>query len=133
MWKREKAAALSGYISALSPSRPQGLPKLEMGDSGAVLIWGGKPEEPLFQFLYNAGLRIEWGKDGLEISTPVRDSSGTKIADISSNRWTVAPPPTCWDKNYTKDVLEIQDRRGHVVLQVRILSDRIKIRGEWRD
>jgi hypothetical protein len=43
----------------------------------------------------------------------------------------VAPPPKTWDRNYTDDALEVKNTGGRVVLQVRVLSDRIQLQGEW--
>jgi hypothetical protein len=40
-------------------------------------------------------------------------------------------PP--WDKNYTDDSLEVKDGRGRVVLQVRMLPDRVEFQAEYPD
>jgi hypothetical protein len=69
----------------------------------------------------------------MEISTPVLDRSGKKIASIEKNHWTVVAQPEIWDKNYTDSALEIKDSRGEVVLQLRFLPDRLQIAAEWRD
>lgn len=137
MWKQEKAAALSGEISA--PHRwfeKLPIPKrmLQVGDSGTSFIFGGLPNTDLFKFLYNAGLKIEVGKNGLEISTPIRGRSGNIVAEIKGNRWSVSPDPAaCSDKNYNKNSLEVKDGRGQVVMQIVILRDRVQIQGEWHD
>ncbi len=81
--------------------------------------------------LNDAGVLIEIGDDGIEITTPIRDSSGTEIAEIKRNHWTVFEGVQ--DKNYTDDTLEIKDKSGHVILQMRILPDRIQLQGVWRD
>ena len=135
-WYKEKSEALTGYISARHPSYHQpGTPiTVEIGNSGIKLQWSDKvPDFPFTKFVYDAGLRIEEGDDGIEITTPIRDRSGQIVAQINKNHWWVAPFPECWDKNYSDDSLEVLDKRGHVVFQVRILSDRLQLRGEWRD
>jgi hypothetical protein len=37
------------------------------------------------------------------------------------------------DHNYTDDAIEVLDNGGHVVLQMRLLPDRLQIRAEWHD
>lgn len=137
MWTQEKAAALSGAISAprhwfkKSP-KPQTI--LQVGNSGTNFIFAGSPNQDLFGFLYNAGLRIEAGENGLEISTPIRDRQGHLIVEIKKNHWSVSPDRSvCWDKNYNNNSLEVMDARGHVVLQIRIFADRVQLQGEWHD
>jgi hypothetical protein len=80
----------------------------------------------------DAGIKIEFGDDGIEITTPIRDGSGTEIAQIIRNHWTTYDG-TAQDWNYTDDSLEIKDKGGHVVFQIRLLPDRIQLQGEWQD
>jgi hypothetical protein len=129
-WREEKAAATGGTLSMPSPEHNL-FPKFEIGNSGATFVWGGVPETEAMKFLWDAGLRIETGSDGIEVTTPIRDRHGQMIAEIDRNKWKVSP--LCWDKNYTAYALEVKDRRGHIVLQLRYLSDRVQIQGEWRD
>jgi hypothetical protein len=82
--------------------------------------------------VYDAGLRITVDRDGiLSVSTPIRDHNGRLVATIDNNEWRVYSGAT--DKNYTDNSLEVLDLRGHVVLQVTLLDDRVQIQGEWRD
>lgn len=146
---KQEAATLEGDITAGEKAGSNR--NLELGDSGAILSFNpyasgvmlhvyddkfrnetGK-EAPQIKFLYDAGLRIEMGDNGPEISTPIRDRSGQIIAEISKNHWKVAPFPQCWDKNHTKNSLEVLDSSGHVVMQVKLLPDRVQLQGEWHD
>jgi hypothetical protein len=68
------------------------------------------------------------------ISTSVRDGQGNIVAEIAHNAWWVSESHTVsHDYNYSDDALEVEDARGLVVLQVHILSDRVKFTGEWHD
>src|SRR5260370_19932572 len=74
------------------------------------------------------------GKQGLTISHPIRDKARHLVVKVENNHWSVSPDHSvCWDKNYTKNSLEVKDGAEHVVLQIRILPDRIQLQGEWRD
>jgi len=131
-WRVEQAAKLEGDIEA-----PEGylhgiLPVIELGDSGPKLMWMGKPDTTQFKMAYDAGLRIDQSETGLQVTTPIRDHDGHLVVDINKNHWIVYPP-YCADKNYTKNALEVLDSRGHVVLQIVILRDRVQIQGEWFD
>jgi hypothetical protein len=138
-WRVEKAAALEGQLCSFrsfwGKCYTPFIPIIEIGgDSGSKMIYVGQENSVDFGvFARNAGLRIERGKNGMEISTPVLDRSGKKIASIEKNHWTVAAQPEIWDKNYTDNALEIKDSRGEVVLQLRFLPDRLQIAAEWRD
>ena len=71
--------------------------------------------------------------DGIvKVSTYITDDEGNLIAELVRNEWKVAPPPRTWDRNYSKDALEVRDGKGAVILQVRAFSDQIQIQGIWR-
>jgi hypothetical protein len=59
------------------------------------------------------------------------DREGNLITELVRNEWKVAPSPRTWDRNYTDDALEVKDARGRVVLQVRVLEDRVQLQGLW--
>jgi hypothetical protein len=111
------------------------IPIIEIGgDSGSKFIYVGAENSVDFgRFARNVGLRIERGPTGMEISTPVLDRLGKRIANIEKNHWSVLSQPEILDKNYNDNALEIKDSRGEVVLQLRYLPDRLQIAAEWRD
>jgi hypothetical protein len=129
-WKKEQATALEGEIHARNPQVLKH-PIIQWGNAGPLIEW--KPENAALKLFREAGISFEMGPDGIEVSTTVRDRSGHRVAEINKNHWTVEPPPSSVDKNYTDDTLEVLDGGGHVVLQVRLLSDRVQLRGEWHD
>jgi hypothetical protein len=67
--------------------------------------------------------RIEGNR--LLVSCRLIDSSSSQIVEMQDNEWRVAPPPATWDKNFTKDTLEVLDKAGDVVLQVRLNKNRV--------
>jgi hypothetical protein len=132
MWRGEQAAKLSGYISAGVKHSGNRAHFVQFGTTGGKLdlrYEGG----PQFQVLYDAGIRIDTGEYGPEISTTIRDRSGRVVVTVIRNHWTVAAPPICYDKNYSSNSLEVEDNRGHVVLQITLLPDLVQLQGEWRD
>jgi hypothetical protein len=61
----------------------------------------------------------------LLVSTMIRDSSGSVLAELRRNEWKVAPPPKTWDRNYTDNALEVVNAEGYVVLQIKLLDFQI--------
>jgi hypothetical protein len=138
MWMEEKSNVLTGELCSFRSGGicyTPPIPIIEIGgDSGSKIVYVGAENSVDFgKFARDCGLRIETGKHGMEISTPVLDRSAKKIANIDKNHWTVIPQPGIWDKNYTDNALEIKDSRGEVVLQLKYLPDRLQIAAEWRD
>jgi hypothetical protein len=132
--------AIPGYSGILYPKidtlfSPKGGTKriLEFGDSGSQLMLS--PDSPagmpFFNFWGESNLTIEIIDGRLKVSTQIRDPSGDLVAELIRNEWKVAPPPKTWDRNYTSDALEVKNVGGRVVLQVRVLPDRIQLLGEW--
>jgi len=67
----------------------------------------------------------------LMVSTMVRDSSGSVLAELRRNEWKVAPPPKTWDRNYTDNALEVVNAEGYVVLQIKLLENIVQLQGSW--
>ncbi|MGC1838176.1 MAG: hypothetical protein WA674_07525 [Candidatus Acidiferrales bacterium] len=140
MWREEMAAApegdLRGAGEILDDGLPHALPNVEIGNSGVVFhitpLQQPGQKISLIKFFYDSRLRVEYGKKGPLVSTPVRDRFGNLVVEINQNHWKMYPP-YCSDKNYTKDALEVLDSSGHVVFQIKLLSDGVQVQGEWWD
>lgn len=104
--------------------------KLEIGDSGTIFDYRGANGTPLFNF-YGSNIVVETINGQVLVSTEIKDQKGLLTATLYRNEWKVAPPPKTWDRNYSKDSLEVIGPEGRVVLQVRALQDRIQLQGEW--
>lgn len=130
--RAEQASTTSGVIQAEGPvAYPSRV--IEFGNSGVKYIWTDRDNELNYKDMggfYDFGIRIESGPDGVELSTVVRDRSGRLLARIEKNRWSV---PAGIEKNFTGDSLEVLDAGEHAAIQVRLLSDRVQLRGEWHN
>jgi len=146
-WRIEKSGALEGDLRGCFSKHceNEGPLMLEIGDSGGGVIFVEDMEQPpgsdmsaiegansFTQLAYDAGIRLNHGEHGLEITTTIKNKNGDTVVDVDKNHWKVIPP-YFYDKNYTQNVLEVKDNRKHVVLWIRILEDRVQIQGEWRD
>jgi hypothetical protein len=60
----------------------------------------------------------------------LRDASGNVVVEVNENRWETSPSKSVsWDKNYTRNALEVLDRRKHVVFQAVLLNNEIQLQG----
>lgn len=104
---------------------------IEIGDSGARLIYSGPQGSPFMTFAENYHLKIDLIDGELKVSTQIRNRKGEMVAELVENEWKVALPPKTWDRNYNKNTIEVKDDTGSIVLQVRALPDRIQLQGDW--
>jgi len=127
-WRGEKAAALEGDLFLASSHATRKL--LEVGAGGA--IDEADANNHILNIWADAALEVANDNGHLLFSTVVRDQQGKVVVSVEKNHWTVNPDSgICLDKNYTADTLEVKDGRGHIVLQVRLYPDRVRIEGEW--
>jgi hypothetical protein len=133
-WKEEMADKTEGDLIGagltLNDSQQHGFPTLQIGQTVFVMTPNGVAD--IFPFFPDAGVRIEWGKKSPLFTTHVRDRNGNLVVEVIQNHWRVYPMYAA-EKNYKRDALEVQDSAGHLVLQTRILPDRIALQGEWWD
>jgi len=138
-WREEKASLLEvnlrGAHERFADGKIRGYPFFQVGDSESIFI--ATPDfkgDPYFKPFPDAEIRLQFGRQGPLVSTTVRDGQGHIVATIDENHWMVYPP-YCTDKNYTADglALEVLDSSLHVVLQLKILPDRVQVQGEWWD
>jgi hypothetical protein len=131
-WREEKAAVLEGDL--VCPSCEPGPRMIQFTDSNddGGIVYGGPAGTQAMELTYDAGIQVDEGAHGLELTTEIRDKDANLVVKVKKNHWSVYPP-FCLDKNYTRNTLEVLDHRGHVVLYTRLLKDRVQILGEWRD
>jgi hypothetical protein len=128
-YKTEKATLLEGDLRAMVKATKTPERVMEVG--GTTFVWKNDPQQDVMKMLYDSGLRIEVEDNELKVSGPIRDRLGHLVASLDKNHWSVTS--ACLDKNYSSDSLEILDLRGLVIFQIKILSDRVQLQGEWRD
>jgi hypothetical protein len=133
-WHTEKAAAIKGVLRVHEGESNAQNRMYQIGRSGPILIWQGAKGQSAMEFPDAAKLELSLKNRELYISTEVVDGQGKMVAKVTENQWEVSPDHSVsWDKNYTDDTLEVLDGRGTVVLQIRLLPDRVQIQGEWHD
>lgn len=107
-------------------------PKLEFGSSGSILLWAGAKGQPLMQIFDDVALTVEEEDSQLKLSTLVRDRFGRAVAEITKNEWKTNPHNS-FDRNYSKHAIEVKDASGDIVLQVRLLRDRVQLQAKFYD
>lgn len=112
------------------------IPRLQFGTSNVIYEVRDAGQNStytrlLFTALSERQFTVESIDGKIRVSTQITDENGRLIAELIRNEWKVAPPPSSWDRNYTDDALEVRDAFGNVVLQVKVLPDRIQLQGVW--
>lgn len=128
--------AYSGILETRIGAGP--LPQMEFGDSGAILMYAGPGGQPLLQIFNDCHVTVEIRQNRITrrrrllVSTLVRDSQGALIAELTRNQWQVNPGAS-FDRNYRPDALEVKDSSGDVILQARLVGDRVQFQAKFRD
>lgn len=138
--KKEKEIAAKKVYSGVLESKSELLfapgkkiyPQLEFGDSGSILKFTGQQDSPLFKIAEDNDIIIEIAGDQVKVSTKIRDKEGHIVAEIIKNEWKVNPDKS-WDRNYSKDALEVKDPTGDIILQVRLVKDRVQFQAKLYD
>jgi hypothetical protein len=137
-WKEDRSSATSGMLEARASEDPNSTacganPCMQFGPEkdGTTIAWAGLKDLAPMQIVgENFFLKKEHGK--LLLTTRVRDSNGSIVVEINDNKWTVNPSEdVSWDKNYSKNALEVKDRRGRIVLQIILFANVVRVQGEW--
>jgi hypothetical protein len=106
-------------------------PRLQIGASNVFFVGSDQYGQLIFPALQRSQFKIESLDGNIKVSTSVTNTEGVVIAEVIQNEWKVAPPPGTWDKNYDDNALEVKDPKGRIVLQVRLLPDRVQMQGAW--
>ena len=132
-----RARAISAQTGVLTSSKQtllapdkQLYPKVEIGDSGTIFVFTAAQGQPLFAFLEDSHFTVELENGELKVSTVIRDRGGHVVAELLKNEWKVNTA-AAYDRNYSKDGIEVRDSTGDVVLQLRFLGDRVQFQGKF--
>jgi len=135
-WMKEKAEQTSGILLINRSTCNKSIAKeakLEIGKSRINLIYNNSLLPPMFDKI-DSYIKLKNVNGDIFLTTDVHDKTGALIVNIIDNHWTVSDSQAVlWEKNFTNDSLEIKDKRGHIVLQVELLCNRVRIQGEWWD
>lgn len=141
-WEDQRGKAKQATSGNLSPVTRLPINKrevaIELGNSDAVInhvlvgegdtfnIFGGIKGLDWFPIWF----RIE--KDRVYVSADIRDQTGRIVAIIKDNEWQVNQN-NIFDRNYTRNSLEVIDQKGRVVLQVVLVNDTIQVQARFYD
>ncbi|MGB5101562.1 MAG: hypothetical protein WBN94_13330 [Methanothrix sp.] len=135
--QKDKASSMVGVIES-NPTNPLSTilfstkndnisAVLQLGTSGTGFIWGGPNGQPMLMFPEGQYITVSTDNGKLELSARLVGKNGL-IAEIINNEWKVNPQGA-WDRNFNDNTLEVKDDEGDVVLQIRLLNDRIQFQG----
>lgn len=137
--RASKEEAKTKHVGIIKPTskvlfsaRKNTVRNLELGDGGAILAFNGPQGAPLFKIFGENALTIISDGGMLKVSTIIRNRTGAVVAELINNEWKVNKNNT-FDRNYSKDAIEVKDDTGDIVLQVRLLDDRIQFQGKFYD
>jgi len=129
-WREEQAVKFDGDLIATS--------ELHAPAGYYIMEWGTKVSFKIPITLTTPitilgdKLTCVMSNDEFNVTTQVRDRQGNLIVEVRDNHWHVSNVQNVsWDKNYSKDSLEVLDGRGRVILQLRVFTDGLLIQGEW--
>jgi len=117
----KKMNATSGVISAPTEQSPMAVSIgsaefVMLSKSGVVFAEGAVPL---------LSIRLVGGR--LLVTAQISDERGGLIAEMKDNEWKHQPQPAIFDRNCTRDVLEIKDKAGKVALQVANLGSTVAV------
>jgi hypothetical protein len=131
---REKARATSGDLIAIDDGSDHSsdIPVLQIGPTGGSrFAWSGPQDVSMIGAYYDK-INLKMVKGRVYLSTTVRDQNKNLIVEIIDNHWIVSSSTAvCWDKNYSRDSLEVKDGHGRVVLQVKVMPNTVALQTEW--
>lgn len=144
--ERKKARSGTLYPGSSRKKIPE-MMKLEIGwtphESGSFFAFYGElsnifasqdpTKQNIAQALNDMKFAYDFDDQQLKVSLNLRNKEGNIVASINRNEWMVAQNPRAFDRNYSKDMLEVIDEKGDVVLQVRVLDDVIQLNGVFYD
>ena len=129
-YRREQQDAHSGTLIGpprvlFSPTEQH--PELEIGESGSVFKFAGNPGEPMF-VIADTSLTVVMDRGSVKVSAKIFDRTGALVAELYRNDWSTNRN-ALYDRNYSANALEVRDNTGDIVLQVKVIEDRIQLQG----
>jgi hypothetical protein len=107
---------------------------IQLGTVGARFMPDLTNHEP---WIINGRDKLRFDTDDkgqLLFSTIIRDRNGNRIVEVDKNIWRISKQDSqSWDKNYSRNELEVLDGRGIVVLHVKLFKNGIQLQGLWHD
>ena len=132
--QKEKATSMEGVLESDQTNPPSTIlfstkdnisAMLQLGTSDSRLIWTGPNGKPMLVLPKDQYIAISKDQGELKLSAKLIGRNGLMV-EIIDNEWKINPQES-WDRNYNYNTLEVKDENGNVVLQVRLLYDRIQL------
>lgn len=101
------------------------IPNIKIGDKGPIFHGD-------FSWFKRLGLEVKFINNQIKVSASVRDYTGNMLTTIVDNEWKVNPNKV-FDRNYSKNAVEVKDNNGNIVLQVRFSGDVLQFQGVLYD
>jgi hypothetical protein len=133
--KQEATETYAGVLESESkiPKSPDQtfVPKLEIANTG-TLIWldGGYAAKFIHELLKDNNFEAVIEEGRLLVTMTIIDKDGEIVAEIVRNEWTVNPHNS-FNRNYSTDSLEVKDPQEDLILQLRLVADRVQIQGRF--
>ena len=102
-------------------------PKLQIGESGTILEQVGDGSDPSGIFFEKGHISLKLIDGNLKMSCSVKNKNGL-MAEIIDNEWKVNPTNS-FDRNFSKNAIEVKDNNGEIILQVKHVGDRVQFQG----
>lgn len=129
-YKTHLSQQISGELVA-PPGPSSSFPEIYIGNSKGRVTWKSETGDgQVLAGFEDTGVVVERIDGKLYLTAKVLGEDGNLIVNVYKNKWEINASEVL-DKNYTSNALEVFDKRGTVVLQVVLTSDRVKIQGEW--
>lgn len=128
----EKYVGVLEAKSKIPTSSDQNIvPKLQIANTGTI-IWldGGDAAKFIHELLKDNNFKAVIEEGRLKVSMTIIDKDGEIVAEIARNEWKVNPNNS-FDRNYSTDSLEVKDSLGDIILQLRLVADRVQIQGRF--
>jgi len=101
-------------------------PTVKLGFSEAKIVFQIPVYQQFWPWFQDSRLQIAITDGRLSVSSKIYNEHGDLVAELVNNEWAVQRPPA-WDRNYTRDALEVKDNKGNIVLQVKLEREFIQL------
>jgi hypothetical protein len=124
------AGTLESLSRILLSKKENIMPSIELGNGGTIFSFSKNPAS--IEFLKDNEIKVVVVDGQVKVSTIVRNSSGIIVAELLENEWKVNQNNS-FDRNYSKNAIEVKDNTGDIVLQIKLINDRIQFQGKFYD
>ncbi len=100
----------------------------QFGFSGTTI--SSSSPSTLFQFADYNKLKLSKDSKGIKVSILINDKRGKLVGELIDSEWKIKPSDL-WDRNYSKNALEIKDDTGDIIFQVILVDNKVQLQGKF--